>query len=131
MKLKAILISHLVIPSTQLICCQQGLFPASPQKVVILLPTLLQLYLFELRISEFFRSISCIDFNFLLIICLSILGVSLCTTIYLNLRTVSPETPWLVLPHPATTAVLFRMCWWPVGRQTVPLHSITIGENHP
>ena len=64
-------------------------------------------------------------------ICLSILGVSLCTPNYLNLRTVSPETPWLVLPHPATTAVLFRMCWWPVGRQTVPLHSITIGENHP
>ena len=46
------IISHLVIPCTQLISCEECFLPAPPQEVVILLPTFIQFYLFELRISE-------------------------------------------------------------------------------
>ena len=117
---------HLVIPSTQLIWCEQSFFPAPPQEVVVLIPTLLQSYLFQLRISEFSvnknqKHLLNVSYSFTLCLQIAVHNVPFPAD-YLNLRTVSPETPWLILPHPATTAVLFWMCWCPVGRQTVPLH---------
>ena len=122
---------HLVIAGTQLVCCEFCFFPAPPQKVVVLLPTFLQSDLFQLRISEFSVNKEpktvvctwCLIFVLPLFTNCCFLNVSFPTG-HLNLRTVSPETPWLILPHPATTAVLFWMCWCPVGRQTVPLHII-------
>ena len=45
--------------------------------------------------------------------------------VYLSWRIVSPLGSWSVLPHPATTAVLFLVIWSYVGRQTAPLHIIS------
>ena len=45
--------------------------------------------------------------------------------VYLSRRIVSPLGSWSVLPHPATTAVLFLVIWSYVGRQTAPLHIIS------
>ena len=44
--------SYLVIPCTQLIFGEEGLFPAVPQEVVVLLLAFIKFHLFQLCISE-------------------------------------------------------------------------------